>query len=974
MSVCIICCDSAKYFMHGSCCHPICLKCGLRIRFLGGSNECPVCRQEMRTCFVVNDAGTVPERATFVSEKRFEARGIEFETPALLRMANDLLAFRCSVCPEEENEFHDFSSLRAHMQRKHELFYCEICIENILRFPSEFVYYTRELLARHRRVGTADDKSQRGHPSCSFCDVRYLDDDQLYRNRQHLVNHFRNQHHLCEEGRCRDEPLGVAFDSEFDLRYHKAVEHSACSDRSRVRLSPAVGADPQYRRYGRQDDSWGYSFQSMERVPIVPNPVPAFTMETADFPTLDGRQGEATSSSSESRLPSWSKLSSNRYSLDDFPALGDSQQNDSAGTSAKTDSTRKSHPSKAEERTAAYTTKTKERMNVSDVKTSPAPSTSAASVNKPASRQVDVKGKVSLSLANIVSKNSVPSADDFPELPGAKAVNESNAADDAACWKQVQSKKKANGVPPAEGSIKTKPPVTQGSSSSAVVSKTQQKSLKSTVAKLTNGPTTFEEAFPALGSSSTITNAPVSSGRWISPVATGKPANKKGLSQQLSKEIFSTTDEDYPVLGQPVAVSSANEFGDDLGVSFSDVLKTTKKCEEPKPPDSDQPKVESRNNKVEPPPLNEIQFPPLSSQVGKKAKSWKSSEPSDRTVEELTRDSSPLVSDLVEEVPRSMIAPLHVNIVENVYWEGDDELANEVSLTKVRNKAAVSKNGKEIQAKNGRPDKQGKRKEEREGTTGNNAIEKEKKKNGPADAKGKKSPKAAPNIPNKNKSEAEKPKRKGATNKALKASRKLSQVGASDSDEEVHHGVDNASEKTYDKEFMNKQLKANCFRFFMLIKYPDVFEVCDIKECEVHVASSYREPSHFYLRRFFFFLHLQAELQEDELQQLCHFCLQFKENEITAGDFFSELLYLLGEKLFFGIFKKLLCLWNDIHQQRRLLKVYLEHCVSSVGLPDNVLGSVSDWVKGISLCSQCSQVISDEDYDEHLYGHLIEED
>ncbi|KFD70624.1 hypothetical protein M514_09768 [Trichuris suis] len=1002
MSVCIICCDSAKHFMYGNCCHPICLKCGLRIRFLGGSNECPVCRQEMRTviqtllfivlwrgeknllkCFVVNNAGIVPDHTTFVTERRFEERGIEFETPSLLRIANDLLAYRCTVCPDEENDFFDFPSLRAHMQRKHELFYCEICIENILRFPFEFVCYTRELLARHRRVGTADDKSQRGHPLCSFCDVRYLDDDQLYRHLRidHFFCHlcertgknkfFANQHHLCEEGRCRNEPLGVAFSSELDLQYHKAVEHSACSDRSRVRLSQPVGVDGQYRRYGRQDDSWGYSFPSTERVPIVPNPVPAFTMETADFPTLDGREGEAAaaSSSSESRLPAWSKQCSNRYSLDDFPALGDTEQNDSAGTSAK------SRPSKAEEQTAAYAMKIKERMNVN---TRSAPSTSGGSVSKPVSRPVDVKGKVKPPLASVVSKSLLTNADDFPELPGAKAVNEgSAAADDSVPWKQVQSARKANGAP-VGGSSKTserpkpKPPITtQGSSNSAVASKAPQKNLKSTVGKLTNGPTTFEEAFPALGSpSSAVVNRPISSGRWISPLAIGKPANKKGLSQQLlSKETLSTTDDDdYPILGEPVAISSANNFGDDVAVSFSDILKTTKKHEEPKPPD--QPKVQLGNNKVEPPPpLNEIQFPPLSSQVGKKSKSRKSNEASAaRSVEERIRDSSPLVSDPIEEeVPRTMIAPLLVSAVENTFLEGDYEQTSEETPIKLR-----YKKGKKLQAQNGQSDKQVKRKEAKEGSV-NKASEKAKKKNGATEAKAKKSTKAAPKTPNKNTNEAEQRKRKSTTsNVSSKASRKLTHIDASESDEDVRHEVDTALEETYDKEFMNKQLKANCFRFFMLLKYPDVFKVCELKECQIHVASSYREPLHYYLRRFFFFSHLQAKLQEDELKQLCHFCHQFKENEITAGDLFSELLYLLGEKLFFGIFKKLLCLWNDIHQQRKLLKVYLEHCVSTVGLSDNVLGSVSDWVKGISLCSQCSQVLSDEDYDEHLKAHVIE--
>lgn len=57
-------------------------------------------------------------------------------------------------------------------------------------FTRERRAYTRAELAQHRRKGDTDDTSHRGHPLCQFCDVRYMDSDELYR-------HLRKDHFYC---------------------------------------------------------------------------------------------------------------------------------------------------------------------------------------------------------------------------------------------------------------------------------------------------------------------------------------------------------------------------------------------------------------------------------------------------------------------------------------------------------------------------------------------------------------------------------------------------------------------------------------------------------------------------------------------------------------------------------------------------------------------------------------------------------
>lgn len=102
-------------------------------------------------------------------------------------------------------------------------------------------------MAQHRRKGDTDDKSHKGHPICEFCDLRYMDNDELYRHlrRDHLYchfcdadglhhyyssydylrDHFRKEHYLCEEGPCAEEQFTSVFRSDIDLKAHKANTH-----------------------------------------------------------------------------------------------------------------------------------------------------------------------------------------------------------------------------------------------------------------------------------------------------------------------------------------------------------------------------------------------------------------------------------------------------------------------------------------------------------------------------------------------------------------------------------------------------------------------------------------------------------------------------------------------------------------------------------------------------------------------------
>ena len=171
--------------------------------------------------------------------------GMYFESKRLLEKFYAITDNRCNLCPDLYY-LRNFRKLREHI-KIHNLFFCEICVEGLKLFPSEFKMYTRQELVAHWRQGDKDDTSYKGHPGCLFCDERYLDNDALHSHlRKHhfwchfceaegrqdfyvncfsLRKHFKDAHYLCDEGNCRNEVLTSAFKNEIDLKAHRASVH-----------------------------------------------------------------------------------------------------------------------------------------------------------------------------------------------------------------------------------------------------------------------------------------------------------------------------------------------------------------------------------------------------------------------------------------------------------------------------------------------------------------------------------------------------------------------------------------------------------------------------------------------------------------------------------------------------------------------------------------------------------------------------
>ncbi|XP_034934142.1 E3 ubiquitin-protein ligase ZNF598 [Chelonus insularis] len=242
---CIVCYKNVDTYSIGMCEHPVCYECSTRMRVLCQQNECPICRQDLPN--VVFTKNIKPYRHLNKGELFDSRYNIYFDDLEIQEKFTQLLAHVCPVCKDKQL-FSTFIALKDHMRKKHELQYCDLCVENLKIFSRERRCYSRADLAMHRRKGDKDDKSHKGHPLCEFCERRYMDNDQLFRHlrRDHLYchfcdadglhqyynsydclrDHFRSKHYLCEEGSCAEEKFTCVFRTDIDLKAHRANIHN----------------------------------------------------------------------------------------------------------------------------------------------------------------------------------------------------------------------------------------------------------------------------------------------------------------------------------------------------------------------------------------------------------------------------------------------------------------------------------------------------------------------------------------------------------------------------------------------------------------------------------------------------------------------------------------------------------------------------------------------------------------------------
>ncbi|XP_075230467.1 E3 ubiquitin-protein ligase ZNF598 [Lycorma delicatula] len=342
-NTCVVCFKNIEIFSIGVCDHPFCYECSTRMRVLCRQTECPICRQDMPKVIFTKHIQPFKDikNGSYFSDRKFR---IDFENAKIRQAYDSLLAHVCLKCPEKI-AFQNFLLLKEHMRRSHELFYCELCVDNLKILTCERRCYTRSELEQHRRKGDPDDKSHKGHPLCKFCDKRYMDKDELCRHlrRDHLFchfcdadgynqyyssydtlrDHFRSEHYLCEEGGCYDEKFTSVFRTDIDLKAHRASVHGrtigkAATKQARTlelafRLAPRPGLE---YRHGRGPRNSRHVFDEWEEQGAV-----------------GGAYDDEQNYYNSGRSSGFSSI--NTDCIDEFPTLGGSSMNSQMSASRK---------------------------------------------------------------------------------------------------------------------------------------------------------------------------------------------------------------------------------------------------------------------------------------------------------------------------------------------------------------------------------------------------------------------------------------------------------------------------------------------------------------------------------------------------------------------------------------------------------------------------------------------------------------
>lgn len=336
---CVVCFKNFDIFSIGSCDHPVCYECSTRMRVLCKQMECPICRQELvKVAFV--ECVKPFQQLSFNNYLMDKSTKIYFENQSIQEAFTKLLVHPCQVCSTNPI-FPNLQTLKDHLRKEHEHFFCELCVEHLKIFTSERRAYSRSELALHRRKGDADNTSHRGHPLCNFCDKRYVDGDELFRHlrRDHyfchfcdadglnqfycayedLREHFRDAHFLCEEGECKDEKFTRVFRTDIDFRAHRAQVHSQSMGKAAARqartleLEFTLAPRPTSDNKGRTQRRVGSRIQTREE---------PSTSTAADLDTQRTVSSASVATTADLRNP------------DNFPRLGQVQQTHDQGTVA----------------------------------------------------------------------------------------------------------------------------------------------------------------------------------------------------------------------------------------------------------------------------------------------------------------------------------------------------------------------------------------------------------------------------------------------------------------------------------------------------------------------------------------------------------------------------------------------------------------------------------------------------------------
>eukprot|EP00753_Platysulcus_tardus_P014641 PLAT4417.2.p1 GENE.PLAT4417.2~~PLAT4417.2.p1 ORF type:complete len:652 (+),score=230.65 PLAT4417.2:345-2300(+) len=307
MDDCILCCEPLRHRCVMPCGHDvICAVCALRLRVKMKDRNCVVCKELAETVIMTSQPDKSWDDYEIWGDRCGGDVRLDEEAGAFVEgkeLWQALQLMRQPACGVRgcRTVLPTIAALREHLSKEHDMFLCELCLENRQDFISELGRFTERQLDRHCRKGTPGT-AFKGHPSCQFCKRHFFDDHalfvhlreehelcsvcekeghphQFFSDYRRLERHMRKEHYLCPVADCR-----CCFSSEWELTAHAAAAHADAGYSRRLPVAFSVRSSDRdgdgIRRSEEEDDDAGYIDLSAVAPP------PQRPPRAEDFPSL----------------------------------------------------------------------------------------------------------------------------------------------------------------------------------------------------------------------------------------------------------------------------------------------------------------------------------------------------------------------------------------------------------------------------------------------------------------------------------------------------------------------------------------------------------------------------------------------------------------------------------------------------------------------------------------------------------------
>ena len=294
---CTVCAEVSEYFGLPECEHnDICSLCWYKMTTMLKTSQCPVCRNECKTIFIVSNLNLRFEEINVVAwgdqiQGFFKDMhsGMFFESKVELARLSSLRKIICLICKIEMRNLTDYKN---HAKNVHDKFLCEQCAQSSKLFPSEQILFETIELINHKNAL---------HKKCNVCSNYFYDSI-------NLVAHVKQCHSYCEF--CQLDQ-GLAFIDYQSLEKHYLENHFLCPQYDCKRLKCFV-----FKKYEDLQDHF------LKQHPNQPVPNPAFDLKLPENesnhpledPSLNRNQTpEGQSQTINIKVPDYSKSISRQF-------------------------------------------------------------------------------------------------------------------------------------------------------------------------------------------------------------------------------------------------------------------------------------------------------------------------------------------------------------------------------------------------------------------------------------------------------------------------------------------------------------------------------------------------------------------------------------------------------------------------------------------------------------------------------------